>query len=232
MTLIEITIALAIAAMVTATAVASINAITDANLRSSAVAMTGAMKQSYDRAVMLRRTQRLVIDMDNNAWWLDFTEDRFAVSREKLSGDKGDQLDGRGDDDDKERSSAARSRRSKSIFDDDVDPAVQAALEGGRATQFVPDEDTGAGKPTKLEGGVKFSKVWTGHQEEAFTGGLAYVYFWAVGHTEPAQIELMDEGEDTVTLVLSPLTGRVRTVQGSIDVPSSKDDDGRDEGDE
>jgi general secretion pathway protein H len=225
LTLIEVVIAVAIAAMATGIAVGAINSITDAALKSTSIELAGAIKYSYDRAIMERRTQRLSIDMDKGLWWIDFTTDPFALASERdrgREGAKGEEAGGK-----------EAKKEEKSIFDDDEDDGgrkeVEAALEGGKAASFTMDADLGP--PRSLPGDVKFSKVWTGHQEEAFTSGVAYLHFFSGGWTEPAQIELTD-GDSHITVKVYPLTGRVRMYDKELEVPRVEDDDGRDEGDE
>src|SRR5438105_4787175 len=75
------------------------------------------------------------------------------------------------------------------------------------------------------------SKVWTGHQEEAFLSGTVYLHFFNTGWTEPAQIELTD-GDEFVTIVVYPLTGRVRIYDRPLEVPKPSREDGKQEGDE
>jgi general secretion pathway protein H len=59
--------------------------------------------------------------------------------------------------------------------------------------------------------------VQTTHDDSPRTSGRAYLYFWPGGRTEPAAIQLRigDSAEDgrTMTLLVSPLTGKV-TVKG------------------
>lgn len=221
MTLIEITIALAIAAMMVGVAVVSTQALTHTDLRNSAIGLAGAVKSNYDRAIMEKRIQRIGMDLDQHVWWVEYTEDPFALSQERLRGDEGLKRDEEGnlkkDDDD-----------DSFFFDDDDDEEVKRALEGGKAAAFKPDE--AAGEPFALPGDVQFVKVHAGHQEEAFTSGIAYLHFFRGGWTEPAQIELTD-GEEVITLKVFPLTGRVRTYHRELEDMEVEDFDGRNEGD-
>ena len=203
-------------------AVIGISSVTDAQLRSSAVEMAGAMKQSYDRAIMQHRTQRVVFDIDKNSWWMEFSESPFATSKEKMRGEEGTS------DEVKE----AEKDKKKSRWDKEEKSQVEALLEGGSAA-FVPDVEIDGGKPTRLPGDVHLKRVWTSHQEEAFTTGTAYLHFWKSGMAEAALIELEDDGGDIVTLEVQPLTGRVRTYPKRMPVPDlGDDDDGRKDGDE
>ena len=215
LTLIEITIGLAIAAMVMAVGVTSINALTDAHLRSAAVEIVGAVKFSYDRAIMEKRIQRIGFDIDRQVWWLEFTNDPYALNQELDRGEEGT------------RPEPEKESGRDSLFDDDADAEVQKALEGGRAASFSPDGKSG--EPRKLPGEVTFDSVWTGHQEEPFTSGIAYLHFFRGGWTEPAQIVLTD-GESFVTLKVSPLTGRIRTYQEKLEDGRGETFDASDEG--
>jgi hypothetical protein len=100
------------------------------------------------------------------------------------------------------------------------------------AHAFAPDAEGEIGKPKKLPGEVHISRVWSGHQEEPFSSGIAYLHFFKSGSAEPALIELEDDEGDTVTLELSPLTGRVETIQGRFETPDETHVDGEEEGDE
>lgn len=225
LTLIEITIGLSIAALVMTMSVVAINSLTDASLRSAAVELTGAIKYSYDRAIMQNRVQRLGMDINEGEWWLEFTEDPFAISEQRLEGESGFTRDEDGkivrpDEDDFALDLG---------IDRDTDSEVKAALEGGRAASFMKEEGDDV---RKLPRGVRFSRVWTGHQEEPFNQGIAFLHFFRSGFSEPAYIELKDGDDDVVVLQVAPLTGRVRTSHEPFDAPEVEEYDGYEEGDE
>ena len=225
-TLIELTIALAIAAMITTVTLSGVSSLTGANLRSSAIELTGAIKMNYDRAVMLKRTQRLVMDIDKGLWWVEFNEDRFALSQARAEGNKGASSEG------KEKS--IFDDTNDSIFDDDVDQEVKKAMAGAALANFTADEGA-IGKRRPLPSGTCFSRIWTEHQEEAFTQGIAYLHFFPGGWTEPARIEMVDSdcankedpstdrNGDYKTLKIFPLTGRVRSYDRKLELPDIRE---------
>jgi hypothetical protein len=166
--------------------------------------------------------------MDKGLWWIDFTEDPFSLAAERDRGREGT----KSEDSEQLLAKKAEAEGKRSIFEDEDDRAkkeVEAVLEGGRAAAFNLDPEFG--EPQAISSDVKISKVWTGHQEEPFTSGIAHIHFFSGGWTEPAQIELTD-GDSFITLKLYPLTGRVRTYDKELETPRVEDDDGRDEGDE
>jgi general secretion pathway protein H len=79
-----------------------------------------------------------------------------------------------------------------------------------------------------LERGIKFRAVQTAHDDDARKEGRAYLYFWPGGQTERAAIQLQVIGDDDeksgITMIVSPLTGKVTIKDGSVDMPKPQDD--------
>lgn len=224
MTLIELTIALAVAGLLMSMSVVAISALSDADLRSSAVQLTGSIKFSYDRAIMQNRIQRIGMNIDEGTWWLEYTQDPFALREERDEGTMGATID----EDGKLVYVGEEEIRSRLRFDRDTDPQVKMALEGGLGAAFTREEDM---QERRLPGSVRFARVWTGHQEEPIDEGIAFLHFFDGGWTEPAMIELRDEDDDIVTLRVAPLTGRVRTYPHALDAPELEEHDGHEDGD-
>src|SRR5207302_10973934 len=83
---------------------------------------------------------------------------------------------------------------------------------------FAPSTDV---PKTELGGSVKFADVWVQHQQERYTTGKAFVYFWSSGLTEEASIHLA-QGDDVFSLIVSPLTGRVKVLGDRADAPGQR----------
>lgn len=213
LTLIELTITVTIVALAAGMAVVSIQSLSHSQLRSSAVAIAGAIKESYDRAIMEKRMQRIAFNLDDHVWWVEYTEDPYALNVERLA-----KADRPNDLDDEEL-----------FLDDDTPEEIRAALKGSQAASFSPDPSFGAKMP--LPGDVHFGRAWTGIREEPFEKGTIYLHFFRGGFTEPLQLELFDgrrdsppESREWVTIKVRPLTGRVRTYPRRLEEPT---DDGR-----
>jgi general secretion pathway protein H len=85
------------------------------------------------------------------------------------------------------------------------------------------------GKPGKeLERNIRFIQIETSHQEEVVKGDVAYLYFWPGGQTERAAIQLSIAGStrdaDTVTILISPLTGKPEMKKGRALMPRPRDE--------
>jgi hypothetical protein len=102
--------------------------------------------------------------------------------------------------------------------DQDMEEALKTRLR--RRASFLPVEDE-LGKAQKLEGDIRFFKIWIEHQKEAFTGGSAELYFFATGYTERALIMLTDdeEGNRVLTVDVNPLTARARVKDEEPEIP-------------
>ncbi|MFH1810867.1 MAG: prepilin-type N-terminal cleavage/methylation domain-containing protein [Pseudomonadota bacterium] len=104
--------------------------------------------------------------------------------------------------------------------DDDLEASLKKQLR--RQISFSPvDDDTG--KPQKLEGDVRFHRVWIEHQKEGFLKGSAELYFFPTGYTERAIIALSDDeyGERTLTITVNPLTARTAITAEAVEIPRS-----------
>jgi general secretion pathway protein H len=216
LSLIEIIVVIAIMAVVIGVAVAGSMQLPSARLRRSATMIASAIKVAYTRATATSRDLRLVMDLDSKTVWLEESDAPMLVQAKDKTGTGG------------------------------ADPITQAekiALEEGAKIMNGPpipkphfhpieaygfgDVDSGkGGKP--LQRGITFRSVQAGHDDSARTSGRAYVYFWPGGRTERASIQLRigDATEDDriLTLLVSPLTGKVRIKGGPSELELPTDD--------
>ena len=216
LSLIEIIVVLSIMALVMSVAVAGSMQLPSARLRKSATMIASAIKVAYTRATSTSRNLRLVLDLDQKKIWLEETNVPMVV-----------------------QSKAKQSAGGAAAVTD----AERAALEEGDRImkgpeipkpQFHPIEaygfgDVESGKGGKpLQRGITFRSVKTTHDDTARTSGRAYVYFWPGGRTERAAIQLRvgdsEEDASTLTLLLSPLTGKVTVKAGPADLVVPTDD--------
>ncbi|HUK55438.1 MAG TPA: type II secretion system protein [Nitrospiria bacterium] len=66
---------------------------------------------------------------------------------------------------------------------------------------------------TSLPETVRFADVDTLHQGK-LTLGVAYMDFFPVGRVDKTTVHLTDEQKDNLTLVVNPVTGRVKVYEG------------------
>jgi general secretion pathway protein H len=225
-TLIELMVALAVAASLFAALVLGLGALTGARARQAMGELGGAARSLYDTAALSGNTCRLVFILPRD----DSSE--FAYRAECANGPITSAMD----------------------RDQEIRDATKAAVEayrknsrgGSRATEPPPTTARSSGstlldlldsekvrveraasfsaftspeiQPRKLSG-VRVS-VWTSHQHAKIDTGLAYLYFFPQGYTERAQVTVR-QGKNVWTLLVSPITGRTSIVDGEPEVPKS-----------
>jgi general secretion pathway protein H len=214
-TLIEIMVVIAIIAIVTGIAAASLHNPT-ADLKRSATMIASAIKVAYTRATATSRDLRLVMDLDGQKIWLEEADRPMLVQSNDKTGTGGA---------------------------DAVTKAEEVAIEEGSKIlkgppipkpRFRPIEaygfgDTESGKGGKpLQGGITFRSVQTPHDDSARTSGRAYLYFWPGGRTERASLQIRirksERDEQTLSILVSPLTGKVTIKNGAVDLEVPTDD--------
>jgi general secretion pathway protein H len=216
LTIIEIVVVIVIMALFVVAVLAGSMQLPSARLRKSTTMIASAIKVAYTRATATSRDLRLVMDLDRKKIWLEESDvPMLAQSKDK----------------------------SATGGADPMNQLEQAAIaEGARIMKgppiprprFHPIEvygfgDVEAGKGGKpLQRGITFRAVQTTHDDTARTSGRAYLYFWPGGRTENASIQLRigDSPEDdrTLTLLVSPLTGKVKVKGGAAELVVPTDD--------
>ncbi len=190
LTLIEIGVVLAILAGLLTIALPSLSSITRAGLRREAGHLSSTLRGLYGEAALLGRTCRLVLDLDTNSYWAECAAGRLGIAAKEES------HNGQRDEPSTERISA-----------NDDEAAVRKMLETKKTFAPVGDKST-------LDGAA-FADAFVQHQSEPYVKGQSYLYFFAGGQTERAAIHLTD-GTNFFTLLVSPLTGRVRVVADKV----------------
>jgi general secretion pathway protein H len=215
LTLIEILVVLSLVAVVTGVAIMGSMQLPSARLRGSVTLITSAIKVAFTRATATSKELRLVMDLDHQKIWLEETNLPMLVEWKDKTGTGGA---------------------------DAVTQAEKAALEDGERLvkgpssprpQFRAIDAYGFGEIESGKGGkslgraVTFRAVQTSHDDEPRRAGRAYLYFWPGGLTERASIQVhigSDTTETTLTLLVSPLTGRVTVKPGAVDLKMPTDD--------
>lgn len=205
MTLIEIGIALAVAGLMLAVAVPALSAVTRAQLRQKTGQLSGAIRSLYGAAAIEGHTCRLVLDLDTNSYWSECAKGNVRLSAEGERSQNGARVAS------KEEELAADAQRDlETMSDEDKEKAELIAKSAFSASKDIPK--------TELGSSVKFTDIWVQHQPERYTSGKSFLYFWSSGITEESSIHLA-QGDDVYSLIVSPLTGRVKIVGDRVDAP-------------
>jgi general secretion pathway protein H len=232
-TLIEVMVVLLIMGLVASLGVMGFRAVTKSDLRATTAHLSGAIRYLFDRASITGKYHRLVIDLTDGRYWAEVSDDRFYAPNEaetQADRKKRESDDAASDEDQRkllekqQNAYGGGSVSAGSSFD-------LSKLEVGefrpRRARFAAFKET-ALKPVTLKK-LKIRSVYTPRMTEPVTSGRAYLYFYPLGQTEPAIVTLTDATGDSVySLVVHPITGRVRTYNTEVLPPVGRqyDDEG------
>jgi general secretion pathway protein H len=226
LTLIEVSIALGIAAVLFAAVTVSFGAITGAKAKASASELAGVIRSLYDTAALSGKTCRLVFELADPKDEEGITRyhAECAAGNVTTSRDREEMLreESRAREDDKRNQARGSDpRRKYSGGSSDDEPGLDELLKqeedrvenAARFSAFTAEEL----RPRELPSDVSVS-IWTRHQREPADKGVAYLYFFPQGFTEKAHV-YVKQGENVWTLVVSPLTGKVDIAGEALEVP-------------
>jgi general secretion pathway protein H len=224
LTLIELTVAIAIVAIMFSGVVMGIGAVTGTKAKAAAGELGGVIRALYDTASLSGKTCRLVFELpEANAeegqvryraecaqGAVTTSQDRDEVLRQASAGAG---RDDRGRGEDREDDPPRRS--------DDGEPTLQELMAQEKerveaAARFGTFENPQI-QPRTLPDSVRV-EVWTRHQREPRKSGVAYLYFFPQGFTEKAQVYFR-QGDNVWTILVAPLTGKTTVVADEVEVP-------------
>ncbi len=211
MTLIEVVIAIALVGILSASLLFGKNMLVGSRVKSAATLFVSSTRFGLSRANATGKPTRLVIDLDKKQ--LSIEE---ASSSLMLRQKSGDQTGGA------EASTEAETKAR--VEADRIVEGPRAARPRFSKLSGVKGaiEELAKGRP--LGDGVEIVQVRTEHDDEYVREGRAYIYFWPGGTTERAVVQLKKAGdkEASLTVVLSPLTGRAKIEKGPVDFPEPR----------
>jgi len=225
-------VALAILALLAGASIKGLRGLAKSDLRAGSAQLSGAIRYLFDRASTTGKHHRLVLDLSDGKYWAEVSDDRFYVphegeterelrEREAKEAEKDEDLR-------KRREERLRSERdgkglpASSSFD-------YSKMEAGdfepKRPRFAAFKEL-ALKPIKLKSKVVLRSVYTPRVVDPITEGRAYIYFFPLGQTEPAILTLSDpKGTAFYSLVVHPITGRVKIHNQQIQPPIDRFDD-------
>lgn len=224
LTLIEICIALLIAALLFSAVVAGVGAITGTKAKASAAELAGVIRSLYDTAALSGKTCRLVFELpgpkseERTRYHAECAESGVTTSRDREAALR-DENQARDDEKrlgkDTRRNFTQRDSGGAPSLQDLMDQEQHRVEQAAKFSSYTGEEIT----PHELPSNVSIS-VWTRQQKTAVDQGVAYLYFFPQGYTEKAQVYVR-QGDNVWTLTVSPLTGKVNVVAEELEVPRS-----------
>ena len=186
-TLIEIVIVLLLIGLIFSFVVPQFRARTDADLKRSSIRLAATIEHVFHQSAFRRETYRLQYDLAGGRYWLDRFIDPSALRPRPVPA-AGSQ----------EEDPGAEERQEE----------AEAGLEG--KAHYVLDR-TVIPRTVRLPRGVRITDVTTQYLDTV-SEGKAFTHFFPDGYAEPTVIHLADQNKLEYTLVVSPLSGKVKVI--------------------
>lgn len=202
-TLIEIGVVLLVVGLLFGLALPSLQSVAGVQRRSGVARLAANIRATRGTAAMTGKTCRIAFDMDARSYLVECAEGRVQVGLEKS--------------------------RNNHRDEDEEEVDLERMTEEEKVRHTLMKRATFAPSPTlasqDLPEGLEFGAIWTSHQDDEYTKGQAFLYFFPSGLAERANIQLKD-GDDWYSLHVSPVAGRVRVYAEKRDLPDQDEDNG------
>ena len=198
-TLLELLLVIAIVAGLTGLSVSTFTQISNTKIRVSTNKLAAALRHSFGYAVSHGRYVRMVLDLEGHRYWVESSDKPIflAVSKREENQDPNE------------------------LTEEEKEEQEKAKEEGRPVKERPRFAKDSVISEVKLDKGIKLRSVFTANQEEVFRTGKAYIHFFPNGFAEPAMVTIgqgeNEEDGGSYTLILSPLTGKVKREVGAVD---------------
>ncbi|HLL22147.1 MAG TPA: hypothetical protein VK427_08445 [Kofleriaceae bacterium] len=223
MTVLEIMIVIAIIGGMAFIVRSGFRLITKADLVENGNELSAIMRRTSQLAVEHGEVHRVLLDLDSHQYIVEVCQGHMAITRNEAV---------HNDNEEAKRALERGKQRLQDLPSDalaagDPDEATKRAIavaghhiadrQCRPATEGLTGDTSGRGWARKLksEKGIKFKEVWVQHRDDSATKGQVAVYFFPVGSSEKAVIELTD-GTETFSVLVHGLTGRVELRDGPL----------------
>jgi general secretion pathway protein H len=218
MTLLEIMVVMIIIAVVVVGVVGGTGQLAGARLKRTATSISGAVKVAYTRATATSRNLRLVFDMDHQALWLEEGDAPMLVQTKDKTGTGG--ADPATDAEKAAIEEGAEILKGPKVARPHFHPVGGISMAADEVKAGPDGTPVGGKGPIPLPHGIQFRTVQTTHDDQPREKGRGYLYFWPGGLTERASIQIRvgesPDDSDTLSLEVSPLTGKTSVKNGPV----------------
>lgn len=241
-TLLEVITAIIVVGLMMGVTIPTVNSITNVKQRSAAQQVAGNIKHLYDRAILERIYIRLVIDLEQDAYWSESTKDPVFLALKPLDVDRGGIIIRDEEDEKKQEEEEEKmiGQDSSILFDDPNNYKWQGWTEFAnkfrkKRPQFSTYK-TELTNRTALPDGVQFYKVMTEGVAKPVEAGQIFIHFFPNGFVERSALylvktsdledeELYPEDYEIYTVMVEPLTGRSAIYDTLVDLPQEREDE-------
>ena len=214
-TLVEVIVVVAIAALVAGITIASIGSLGRTRLRGSAFKTAAAIQRGFSYAATHGEATRLVVDIDENTFTLERGEGRLLLDTSVEGGmEDRDEEDEEGGNVESEAPEEPEDEFSLDLGLDSLTSQIQSGFHSGEVPRYKPPVFQPVSnkrfneKP--FDKGVTVLAVHSPLYIEPKQDGQAYIYFFPDGMGDPAVIQLQNDAGLVYSVEVQPLMSRAR----------------------
>lgn len=251
LTLIELMVVMAIVLAVALVTIPAIGRWLGGDVRSAGRKLGSVIQTAYDEAALQNIPMRVAYNLDRHTYWVEASYGTVQLFENQAAREDWVELEEDREEEiaqwrerDEQVKDRLRTQQQDKIGDEESPLAGLMALMGvslgtgalepaARVNDFVPLEDE-VFKTRQLPPNVVFKGIWTPQwddvvephdelPEEEEEELIVYTHIFPEGYMEDSVIYLMDNSESILSLVVEPLTGRVRAEMGEADPPDRED---------
>lgn len=210
-TLLEIVVSMAVIGLVLGVVISRMDTMLDLEMKSSSKKLATAIRYLYDKAATEGIYIKLVLDIEENSYWVEATADPFVISMGEGAAAMPEK-----DAQKKAREEAAQAEEEAAAEGEETAEGEEAEEGEEGENRIKPREpvftqiESFLLKATKLPNSVFFKDVYVEHKPAGTSSGEEAIYFFPNGYVEHAIINLRDEDDETnYSLETNPINGRV-----------------------
>lgn len=201
-TLLEIIVSIAVISLILGVAISRMDTMLEWDMKKASGKLASTMRYLYNKAATEGLYIKLVLDFEEQVYWVEATTDPFVLStgEEEVASKRGGFFDRKPEEG--EEAEAAEGEIPEEGSEEDY------AIKPKKPT--FTKVDSYLLKPTKLPGTVFFKDVYVEHERGAVDSGKAEIYFFPNGMVEHAVVNLRDDDDETnYSVETNPISGRV-----------------------
>src|SRR5262245_33736582 len=209
LTLLELMVVLAIIGLLALALVYGYRRLPVTVLRRDATRLTAVLRSAYDRAAASGAHHRVTIDLDQRSYFVERCEGKVQLRPA---------ADQKAEEEQKQR----EAEQAKLLEQAQSAPgqvfneiAQQAGTKIGETAQCQPlTGEMGTVETLTRTPEVRIDRVYVRHLARPVDGGKVQIHFFPMGRAERSVVELR-VGDETVSVVVHPLSGRVQILNGA-----------------
>lgn len=233
MTIIEVMVVVAVVGLLAGGLIMGLGAGRTAQVMRATNQLAGTVRFAFDKARVTGTYYRLHLDFEKGSFTLQSADERMYMPSTDRDGSI------REYDEDEEEDKIERDEKAAESYYSSIQSRMMGVLEGQETDPYAVTAEkvprrrpplfssfdgegslSGLGETIVIPDGVEIVSVRTEHDPAEITEKEASLYFFPQGRTQLAHIQLRKKGsedeEDGYTVIVEPLTGRVRVEGGLV----------------